>query len=112
MLVRQADGDRATRAAVGDGHLKVVDEAALRARPLGAHGAHVLRVIAAADVANGQLVLADGQEGRWSIVLSSVGSGSEASSSSTMLYHVAVERPAGWCGRVVIRLILVRVVGR
>ena len=64
MLVRQADGDRATRAAVGDGHLKVVDEAALRARPLGAHGAHVLRVIAAADVADGQFVLADGQEAR------------------------------------------------
>ena len=64
VLVRQADGDRATRAAVGDGHLKVVDEAALRARPLGAHCAHVLRVITAADVANGQLVLADGQEAR------------------------------------------------
>ena len=45
-------------------HLKVVDEAALRARPLGANSTHVLRVVAAADIAHSKLVLAHGEETR------------------------------------------------
>ena len=62
--VGHADRDQAARAAVLDGHLVVVNEAALRTRPVGAHGAHVLRVVAASHVPRGQLVLANGKVAR------------------------------------------------